>query len=395
MESHQQIGQRLDLFHFQDEAPGMAFWHPRGLALIRVLEDVIRRRVARDGFEEVRTPQLVRRPIWASSGHWENFREHMFSMGEDGREAALKPVNCPCHVQLVERRAPSYRDLPIRLAELGVVHRDEDAGVLNGLFRLRQFTQDDGHVFCAPAQVEDEIARFCGSIDALYRAFGFDEVSIAFSTRPAKRAGDDALWDRAEAALLAAARRAGLDPIVQPGEGAFYGPKIEFALRDRLGRSWQCGTVQLDFVMPERFELSYADADGSRVRPAMIHRAIFGSLERFAAILLEHHEGALPAWLAPVQIGVVPIADAQAAWAREVVDRLRGRGLRVAQMGGGMTLSRALVDTHGAGVPLIAIVGAREVADKTVALRSRDGSQVVLPIDEVVAECGRRCAAPI
>lgn len=391
---HREIGQRLDLFHFQEEAPGMAFWHPRGFALIRALEDAIRKRVQRDGFEEVRTPQLVRRAIWASSGHWENFREHMFVLGEDGREEALKPVNCPCHIQIVARRAPSYRDLPIRLAELGVVHRAEDSGVLNGLFRLRQFTQDDGHVFCLQEQVEAEIVAICRSLRALYEAFGFSDVEVFFSSRPRVRAGDDAVWDRAESVLRAAARGAGLDPREQPGEGAFYGPKLEWALRDRLGRSWQCGTVQLDLIMPERFQLSYVDASGARARPAMIHRAIFGSLERFCAILLEHHDGALPPWVAPVQVAVVPVADAQAAYAREVRDRLRCEGLRVELVGSGMTVSRALVDVRNAAIPLVAVVGKRELESRSVSLRDRKGDKRELSLDDAVAECSRRCGEP-
>jgi threonyl-tRNA synthetase len=359
---------------------------------MRALESAIRKRCQNDGFEEVRSPQLVRRPIWESSGHWQNFREHMFVFGEHGREEALKPVNCPCHIQIVERRAPSYRDLPIRLAELGVVHRAEDSGVLNGLFRLRQFTQDDGHVFCLPEHIEDEIASVCYSLRAIYRVFGFEGVDVFFSSRPAVRAGDDAVWDRAEAVLRRAAHAAGLDPLEQPGQGAFYGPKLEWALRDRLGRSWQCGTVQLDLIMPERFGLSYVDANGARARPAMIHRAIFGSLERFCAILLEHHDGVLPAWLAPVQVAVVPIADAQAAFAREVRDRLRAHGLRAESMGGGVTLSRALVDVRNAAIPLVAVIGKREVESRSVALGARGGDRRELSLDDAIAECRRQCA---
>jgi threonyl-tRNA synthetase len=395
-QDHKQIGQRLDLFHFQEEAPGMVFWHRRGLALVRVLEEVIRKRVAGDGFEEVRTPQLVRRPIWAASGHWEHFREHMYVLGgEEGREDALKPVNCPCHVQIVERMAPSYRDLPIRLAEFGVVHRAEDSGALSGLFRLRQFTQDDGHIFCAPEQVEQEVLSFCASLRVLYEAFGFQEVSVAMSTRPAQRAGDDALWDRAEAALAEASRQAGLNPVLQPGQGAFYGPKLEFALRDRLGRVWQCGTIQLDFVMPGRFGLTYVDSSGGRAEPVMVHRAILGSLERFIAILLEHYDGVLPSWLAPDQVAVLPISDAQVGYASEVMGRLRAAGLRVGRIGGGMTLSRAIVEAHGSGIHLLGIVGRREVEARALAVRGADGKQVTLPLDEAIDEIARRCQVSI
>jgi threonyl-tRNA synthetase len=392
---HRQIGQRLRLFHLQEEAAGMVFWHPRGLTLVGALEDAIRRQSRKDGFEEVRTPQLVRQSIWASSGHWENFRQHMFAFLNDGREEALKPVNCPCHVQIVERMAPSYRDLPIRLAEFGVVHRAEDSGALNGLFRLRQFTQDDGHVFCTEKDIEDEVTRFCVSLNAFYRAFGFSVPSISFSTRPSQKAGTDALWDCAEAALMSAARRAGLDPTVLPGEGAFYGPKLDFALRDAHGRSWQCGTIQLDFVMPGRFGLAYVDAGGARAAPVMLHRAILGSLERFIAILLEHYEGALPPWLAPDQIAVLPVGEAQVAYAREIASGLCAVGVRARARVRPVTLARAIVDVHEDGVPIIAIVGKRELASNAVTIRSRGGSQVTLGVDEAVAQMGRECTPPL
>jgi threonyl-tRNA synthetase len=392
---HKQIGQKLGLFHLQEEAPGMVFWHPAGFVLVRAMEDAIRRRLATDGFVEVLTPQLVRRPIWEASGHWANFRAHMFAFGDQGREEALKPVSCPCHIQIVERMAPSYRDLPIRLAEFGVVHRDEDDGALNGLFRLRQFTQDDGHIFCEKHQIEDEVVRFCTSVRALYEAFGFASSSVALSTRPAQRAGDDAMWDLAEQVLDAAARRAGLEPSLQPGEGAFYGPKLEFSLLDRLGRSWQCGTIQLDFAMPERFGLSYVDAQGAKARPVMLHRAILGSLERFLAVLLEHHQRALPPWLAPEQVRVLPVSDAQAPYARAIRETLRHSGLRAAVAAGGQTLSRAIVDAHDAGVPFLAIVGKREAAASQVTLRDRDGAQRVLEQGAAAAELVALCKPPL
>jgi threonyl-tRNA synthetase len=392
---HKQIGQKLRLFHLQEEAPGMVFWHPAGFVLVRAMEDAIRRRVVSDGFVEVRTPQLVRRSVWAASGHWENFRAHMFAFGEQGREEALKPVSCPCHIQIVERMAPSYRDLPVRIAEFGVVHRDEDDGALNGLFRLRQFTQDDGHIFCEKEQIEDEVVRFCTSVRALYEAFGFSSFSVALSTRPAQRAGDDSMWDVAEQVLDTAARCAGLQPSLQVGEGAFYGPKLEFSLQDRLGRSWQCGTIQLDFAMPERFGLSYVDPQGFKARPVMLHRAIFGSIERFLAVLLEHHQRALPGWLAPEQVRVLPISDAQAHYARTILEALRLRGLRASVGAGGQTLSRAIVDAHDAGVPFLAIVGKREVAASKVALRDRNGAQRVLELDAAATELGALCKAPL
>ena len=318
----------------------------------------------------------------------------MFVFGDEGREEALKPVSCPCHIEIVERLVPSYRDLPIRIAEFGLVHRNEDQGALNGLFRLRQFTQDDGHVFCEEEQIEDEVARFCRSLRALYAAFGFSSFSVALSTRPAQRVGSDDLWDRAELVLATAARGAELMPELQAGEGAFYGPKLEFSLRDRLGRSWQCGTIQLDFVMPERFGLSYIDSRGAKTRPVMLHRAIFGSIERFVAILLEHHQRALPAWLAPEQVRVLPISDEQAPYARMILEALQRQGLRASLGPGSQTLSRAIVDAHDAGVPFLAIVGKREAAASKVALRERDGRQSVVTLDAAAAELVARCNLP-
>jgi threonyl-tRNA synthetase len=392
---HKQLGQKLGLFHLQKEAPGMVFWHPAGFVLVRAMEGAIRRRLVTDGFVEVLTPQLVRRRVWEASGHWENFRAHMFSFGDQGREEALKPVSCPCHVQIVERMAPSYRDLPIRLAEFGVVHRDEDDGALNGLFRLRQFTQDDGHIFCEKAQIEDEVVRFCTSVRALYEAFGFASFSVSLSTRPAQRTGDDAMWDVAERVLDAAARSAGLEPSLQPGEGAFYGPKLEFSLQDRLDRSWQCGTIQLDFAMPERFGLSYVDSQGAKARPVMLHRAILGSIERFLAVLLEHHQRALPPWLAPEQIRVLPISDAQAAYAKALRETLQRRGLRATVAARGQTLSRAIVDAHDACVPFLAVVGKREAVASQVTLRHRDGQQRVIEQGAAAAELAAVCTPPL
>ncbi|MCB9575323.1 MAG: threonine--tRNA ligase, partial [Kofleriaceae bacterium] len=277
----------------------MVFWHPRGLTLYRALEDAARRQLARGGYREVRTPQLLRVPVWQQSGHWDHFQAHMFGCGAGGTAAALKPVSCPGHIQLVRRAAPSWRDLPLRLAEMGLCHRDEPGGTLHGLMRLRQFTQDDGHVFCADDQVADEVARFCRDLPGFYRGFGFADVSVALSTRPDDRAGDDAWWDRAERELEAVVRDLGVPYVIQPGAGAFYGPKLEFVLHDRRGRAWQCGTIQLDLVLPRRFDLRYVDAGGARRHVVMLHRALYGSIERFLGVLLEHHGAALPAWLAP------------------------------------------------------------------------------------------------
>ncbi|MDQ3033240.1 MAG: threonine--tRNA ligase, partial [Myxococcota bacterium] len=326
---HRAIARKLDLVHFQEEAPGMVFWHPRGLAMYRVLEEAQRAHVRAEGYEEVRTPQVMRRAIWEASGHWQHFSDGMMRIDGGELESALKPVSCPGHVEIVRRMSPSFRDLPIRLAELGVVHRDEASGALHGLMRLRQFSQDDGHVFCAEAQAEDELVRFLEGVRPFYASFGFRELDIALSLRPDDRAGDDAGWDRAEAILARALERAREPHRVQPGAGAFYGPKIEIALRDRAGRVWQCGTIQMDLVMPVRFDLRYVDAGGDKRGMVMLHRALYGSLERFLGMLLEHHGAALPAWLAPEQIAVLPVSRAQHDVAQERARRLREDGGRV------------------------------------------------------------------
>ena len=393
-DDHRVLANRLDLLHFQDEAPGMVFWHPRGFALYRVLEAAARAHVLAAGYREVRTPQLVRRPIWEASGHWAHFRSGMFAIGDGNVEAALKPVNCPGHIQIVKRMAPSWRDLPIRIAEMGLVHRDEAGGTLHGLLRLRQFTQDDGHVFCSEAQIADEVARFCRDLPAFYRRFGFTDVSVVLSTRPAERAGDDAWWDRAEAALAGVIDALALPHEVAPGGGAFYGPKLEFVLHDRRGRPWQCGTIQLDLVMPHQFDVRYVTPSGEREHVVMLHRALYGSIERFLGILLEHHRGALPAWLAPEQVAVVPIADAQHAQARQLADQLAQRGLRVRiDADSGATLARRVAIAHHDGVPLVAVIGAREVETDRVALRA-GGERLGLPREAAIDELVRRCGVP-
>jgi threonyl-tRNA synthetase len=392
---HRIIGQRLDLFHLQEEAPGMVFWHPRGYALYRALESVVRAWTAQDGFEEVRTPELLRSTIWEQSGHWANFREHMFAFSDDGKSAAMKPVNCPGHAQIVKKRTLSHRDLPLRLAEFGVVHRDEPSGVLHGLLRLRQFTQDDGHVFLAESDVEPEVARFCSSLHDFYQALGFCDIVVNFATRPAQRAGSHEVWDRAERALETAARRAGLHCRYKPGEGAFYGPKLEFELKDRLGRSWQCGTIQLDFVLPERFELTYDDSSGKRVRPAMLHRAMLGSMERFLGILLEHHGGRMPAWLAPEQVRVLPVHPEQRGYAEELVQRLRGGNLRAGLDASDATLGRRISRARELCLPMLWVVGAREASDGTVSERSFADAQRVLPVVSALEAAASACSPPL
>ena len=372
----------------------MVFWHPRGLGVVRALEDAARRRTAAEGYLEVRTPQLVRRPIWEASGHWEHFRAGMFTVADAGEAAALKPVSCPCHIQIAGRSGLSYRDLPLRLCEFGLCHRDEPSGTLHGLFRLRQFTQDDGHVFCADEHILPEIAQFCRGAGEFYRALGFVSVAVALSTRPPQRAGDDAQWDRAEALLAAGARLAGLEPTLQPGEGAFYGPKLEFSLEDRHGRRWQCATIQLDFVLPQRFDLAYVDADGRRRRPAMLHRALYGSVERFLAILLEHAGGVLPPWLAPVQVQVAPVGPDQHNAAHAALRELRAAGLRAALDERRETLGKRVAGAHADGIPCLAVLGPREQDAGTLALRERGGHSS-LPRAEAVADLARRYAPPV
>ena len=391
-DDHREIGRRMDLFHFQEEAAGMVFWHPRGYRTLRALEALVRRHAEADGFAEVRTPQLLRQPIWEASGHWQHFRSGMFCLEDDA--LALKPVSCPGHLELLRRRAPSYRDLPLRYSELGLVHRNEPSGTLHGLFRLRQFTQDDGHVFCEAEQVEAEVARFCRSLVKLYGALGFADVEVSFATRPDERAGSDAVWDQAERMLEQAAKRADLRPQLAAKAGAFYGPKLEFALPDRLGRRWQCGTIQLDLVLPERFDVSYVDASGARQRPLMLHRATLGSLERFLGVVLEQHGGQLPDWLSPEQVVVLPVEPELAAYADEVVAQLRSVGLRAITDGRNESLARRIALAHEQGIPHVAVVGRRERDARSLSLREHDG-QRALALTEALTTLAARCAPPL
>lgn len=392
-DDHRKLGQRLGLFHFQEEAPGMAFFHPRGLILYRLLEEASRQATAAAGYEEVRTPLLLRQALWEASGHWQHFAQNMFRVSDQSCPAALKPVSCPGHVEIVRRMVPSYRDLPIRLAELGAVHRDEPSGTLHGLLRLRQFTQDDGHVFCSDEQAEAEVERFCRSVPPFYRAFGFERIGLALSTRPAERAGDEAAWDRAEGILHAVLARLGVPFVLQPGAGAFYGPKIEVSLEDRQGRAWQCGTIQVDLVMPKRFDLCYVDSAGERRHPVMLHRALYGSLERFLGILLEHHGAHLPLWLAPEQVVVLPVTGEQEDVARGFCAELVRAGLRARVDGGAESLSRRLAEAHERAVPVAAILGPRELASGEVSLRRRGGQSRLSQREAVDALVGD-CASP-
>ena len=380
IDDHRAIANRLDLFHQQEEGPGVVFWHPRGYAIYRVIEDYIRRRMRGAGFREIKTPQLLARSLWEASGHWEKFGESMFAFEDAERAFALKPMSCPGHLQVFNKRTRSYRDLPLRYCEFGACHRNEASGALHGLMRTRAFVQDDAHIFCTEEQIEGEVRRFCELLRAVYADFGFPDFVVGFSTRPAVRAGSDAPWDRAESMLAAAARAAGLDPRLQPGDGTFYGPKLEFILRDRRDREWQCGTIQLDFVLSERLGAEYVDADNKRRRPAMMHQAVLGSIERFLAMLLEHHGGDLPLWLAPEQLVIASIGEAQAAYAERVAHAFGQADFRVALDTRPERLPRKIVDARESGIPLLLAVGAREARNETVSLRRRDDEQEVLPL---------------
>ena len=373
---HRKLGRAMDLFHFQEEAPGQVFWHADGWVLYRQLERYIRERLDGAGYLEVHTPQLLDRSLWERSGHWDKFGEMIFTTASENREYAVKPMNCPGHVQLFNQGLKSYRDLPLRLAEFGTVHRNEPSGTLHGLMRARRFVQDDAHIFCTPAQLQDEIAALIELTRTTYRDFGFEEVAMGFSTRPERRVGEDALWDRAEAALEEALGAAGLEYETHPGEGAFYGPKIEFTLTDCIGREWQCGTIQLDFSMPERLGARYVDERSERVVPVMVHRAVFGSLERFLGILIEHYAGDLPLWLAPRQAAVLNITDAQAEYARSVAAQLQAAGVRAAGDWRNEKLSLKIREHTLAHVPCLLVVGDRERENQTVSVRLRDGSDL-------------------
>ncbi|MBW4092264.1 MAG: threonine--tRNA ligase [Proteobacteria bacterium] len=394
---HRRIGREMDLYHIQEEAVGSIFWHPNGWRLYCTAEAYMRRRLDAAGYQEVRTPQLVDRALWEASGHWEKFREHMFvaRVEDEDKLLALKPMNCPCHVQIFRQGVRSYRELPLRMAEFGACHRYEPSGALHGIMRVRAFTQDDAHIFCTEAQIAPETVRFVALLSSIYRDFGFAEFQVKFSDRPAVRAGADDVWDRAEAALREACATAGVDYTLNPGEGAFYGPKLEFVLRDAIGRDWQCGTLQVDFVLPERLDAEYTAEDGARRRPVMLHRAILGSFERFLGILIEQYAGRFPLWLAPVQAVVATIVSDADEYAREVAAALRGAGLEVREDLSNQKIN-AKVRTHSlAHVPVLAVVGRKEAETRTVALR-RLGSpaQEIMALDAAVATLAAEATPP-
>ncbi len=392
---HRRLGRDLDLFHFQEEAAGMAFWHPKGWTLYRVVEAYMRRRLEAAGYVEVRTPQLVDRMLWEASGHWEKFRENMYTSESEERVFALKPMNCPCHVQIFNQRVRSYRELPLRMAEFGSCHRYEPSGSLHGLMRVRGFVQDDAHIFCAEDQINSETRRFCDLLTGIYRDFGFEEVRARFSDRPEVRAGSDETWDKAEGALRDAVEEAGIRYTLNPGDGAFYGPKLDFELTDAIGRQWQCGTLQVDFVLPERLDAEYVGEDGGRYRPVMLHRAILGSFERFIGILVEHYAGGFPLWLAPVQAVVTTIVRDADEFAGKVAERLRSAGLRVLLDVSADKINYKVRRHSHAKVPAIVVVGKREAEDGSVSVR-RLGSreQQNLALDEAVVRLGEEACAP-
>jgi threonyl-tRNA synthetase len=373
---HRKLGKQLELFHMQDSSPGMVFWHPKGWTLWQEVEQYMRRKFREHDYQEVRTPTIMDRTLWEKSGHWENYHDNMFTTCSENRDYAVKPMNCPGHVQIFNHGLHSYRDLPLRLAEFGSCHRNETSGSLHGLMRVRGFTQDDAHIFCTEDQVQPEVSRFIVMLNEVYRDFGFDEVLVKLSTRPDKRVGSDETWDKAEAGLASALQQNGLAYDVQSGEGAFYGPKVEFTLKDSLGRLWQCGTIQLDFNLPVRLDAEFVDEDNSRKPPVMLHRAILGSMERFIGILIEHHAGAFPLWLAPVQVVLMNISQAQDEYATQVAQALRDAGLRVQLDLRNEKITYKIREHSLQKLPYQLIVGDKEVAGKLVAVRARSGEDL-------------------
>jgi len=393
---HRRLGREMDLFHQQEEAAGSVFWHKKGWVLWRAVESYMRRRLEANDYQEVKTPQLVDFSLWEASGHADKFSENMFTITtQDDRHLAVKPMNCPCHVQIFRQGIKSYRDLPLRMAEFGSCHRYEPSGALHGIMRVRAFTQDDAHIFCTEDQITSETVAFCHLLKEVYQDFGFTDVRVKFSDRPAKRAGSDETWDKAESALVEAARAAGLETVLNPGEGAFYGPKLEFVLRDAIGRDWQCGTLQVDFVLPERLDAAYVAEDGGKKRPVMLHRAILGSFERFIGILIENFSGRFPLWLAPVQVVVTTIVSDADDYAREVQAALRAVGLRAELDLRNEKINYKVREHSVAKVPVLLVVGKREAENRAVAIRRLGGSdQEIVALDQAVATLVAESAPP-
>jgi threonyl-tRNA synthetase len=373
---HRKLGKKFDLFHIQEEAPGMVFWHPRGWMLYTLIESFMREVQRSNGYREIKTPQIVDRTLWERSGHWEKFRAGMFTVESESRDYAVKPMNCPCHIQVFNQGLKSYRDLPLRLAEFGSCHRNEASGTLQGLMRVRAFTQDDAHIFCTEAMIQQEVSQFTDLLFSVYADFGFQDIIIRISTRPEQRVGSDEVWDKAEKALAEALDAKGLPWQLLPGEGAFYGPKIEFSLKDCIGRVWQCGTIQVDFSMPARLDAQYVAEDGSRHTPVMLHRAILGSFERFIGILIEQYEGAFPLWLAPEQVVVMNITDNQAEYARSVEKSLKNNGFRVHSDLRNEKIGFKIREHTIQRIPYLVIVGDQEVEKGTLSVRNRSGEDL-------------------
>ncbi|WP_085907471.1 threonine--tRNA ligase [Kiloniella majae] len=393
---HRRLGKELGLFHMQEEATGSVFWHPKGWALYRSLEEYMRKRLEDGGYQEVKTPQLIDRALWEASGHWEKFREDMFvATSEDDRTLAVKPMNCPGHVQIFKQGQTSYRDLPLRMAEFGACHRNEPSGALHGLMRVRAFTQDDAHIFCTEDQINSETVIFCDLLKTVYKDLGFDEIVVKFSDRPERRAGTDESWDKAEGALREAVEEAGLEYTMNPGEGAFYGPKLEFVLKDAIGRDWQCGTLQVDVVLPERLDASYVGEDDKRHRPVMLHRAILGSFERFLAILIEQHAGKFPLWMSPQQVVVASITSDANDYAEEVRDKLKAAGLRVKADLRNEKINYKIREHSLSKTPVIAVVGRREAEEGKVALRRLGGkNQEIMSLEEALSSLTEESKSP-
>jgi threonyl-tRNA synthetase len=390
---HRRLGREMELFHLQDVAQGSVFWHPKGWTLYRAVQDYMRRRLDGAGYVEVNTPQMVDRALWEASGHWEKFRENMFIAESEDRMLAIKPMNCPCHVQIFKQGTTSYRDLPLRMAEFGSCARNEPSGALHGLMRVRAFVQDDAHIFCTEDQIESETKEFIALLSSVYKDFGFEEFVVKFSDRPEVRAGSDETWDKAEAALRKASE--GVEMTLNPGEGAFYGPKLEFVLRDAIGRDWQCGTLQVDFVLPERLDAGYIGVDGEKHRPVMLHRAILGSFERFLGILMENYAGRFPLWMAPVQVQVATITGDSDAYAEEVTAALKAAGIRAECDLRNEKINYKIRQHSHAKVPAIFVVGGREAEERKVAVRRLGGKdQEILALDDAIARLKEEAAPP-
>ena len=389
---HRKIAKQMDLFHTQEEAPGMIFWHNNGWTINVLIQDYIRKLLAVNGYSEINTPQLVDRSLWEKSGHWDKFQEQMFTTSSENRDYAVKPMNCPCHIQVYNQGLKSYRDLPLRMAEFGSCHRNEPSGTLHGLMRVRNFVQDDAHIFCSEDQIQSEVSTFIDLVYKVYHDFGFENIQIALSTRPEKRVGEDALWDKAEEALKVALISKDIDYILQPGEGAFYGPKIEFSLKDCLDRVWQCGTMQVDFSMPGRLDAEYVGEDGERHVPVMLHRAILGSIERFIGILIEHYEGKFPTWLAPTQVAIIAITDRQAEYGQKIVEKIKINGFRCNLDLRNEKMGFKIREHTLARVPFMIIIGDREEENNEVSIRTQSGENLGnMSLDKLTGFLEKQC----